>query len=295
MTVITSAPGGPPVEQRDDLVSLTVDGIVISVPKGTLVIRAAEQLGIAIPRFCDHPLLDPAGACRQCLVEVEGQLKPVASCTTTATEGMVVRTQLTSAVAADAQHGVMELLLINHPLDCPVCDKGGECPLQNQAMANGRGESRFDGPKRTFPKPIPLSSPGAPRPRALHLLRPLHPVRRPDRRRPLHRARRARRPPADRRREPRAAVQLLLLRQHRADLPGRRAYRYGVPVPLTSVRPGVHSDCVRALCLRLCPCAPTYVGAPCCGDWPATTRPSTRSGTATRVAGPSTTPGSRTA
>ncbi len=158
MTVITSAPGGPPVEQRDDLVSLTVDGVLISVPKGTLVIRAAEQLGIAIPRFCDHPLLDPAGACRQCLVEVEGQLKPVASCTTTATEGMVVRTQLTSAVAADAQHGVMELLLINHPLDCPVCDKGGECPLQNQAMANGRGESRFDGPKRTFPKPIPLSS-----------------------------------------------------------------------------------------------------------------------------------------
>ena len=146
------------MQQPDDLVSVTIDGIVLSVAKGTLVIRAAEQLGIAIPRFCDHPLLDPAGACRQCLVEVEGQVKPLASCTTTVTEGMVVRTQLTSEVAADAQHGVMELLLINHPLDCPVCDKGGECPLQNQAMSNGRGESRFDGPKRTFPKPIALSS-----------------------------------------------------------------------------------------------------------------------------------------
>ena len=158
MTVTTSAPAGAPAEQPIDLVSVTIDGIVLSVPKGTLVIRAAEQLGIAIPRFCDHPLLDPAGACRQCLVEVEGQLKPLASCTTTVTEGMVVRTQLTSEVAADAQHGVMELLLINHPLDCPVCDKGGECPLQNQAMSNGRGESRFDGPKRTFPKPVALSS-----------------------------------------------------------------------------------------------------------------------------------------
>ncbi len=159
MTVTTSTPaGGPPAEVPHDGVSLTVDGIELAVPKGTLVIRAAEQLGIAIPRFCDHPLLPPAGACRQCLVEVEGQAKPLASCTTTVTEGMVVRTQVTSEVAAEAQQGVMELLLINHPLDCPVCDKGGECPLQNQAMSNGRGESRFDGPKRTFPKPVALST-----------------------------------------------------------------------------------------------------------------------------------------
>ncbi len=141
-----------------DAVTLTVDGISVSVPKGTLVIRAAELLGIAVPRFCDHPLLDPVGACRQCLVEVQGQIKPLASCTTTVSEGMVVRTQLTSAVADKAQQGVMELLLVNHPLDCPICDKGGECPLQNQAMSNGRGETRFDGPKRTFPKPIPLST-----------------------------------------------------------------------------------------------------------------------------------------
>ena len=128
------------------------------MPKGTLVIRAAEQLGIEIPRFCDHPLLDPAGACRQCIVEVEGQRKPMASCTITCTDGMVVKTQLTSPVAEKAQHGVMELLLINHPLDCPVCDKGGECPLQNQAMSHGHAESRFEGRKRTYEKPVPIST-----------------------------------------------------------------------------------------------------------------------------------------
>ncbi|WP_328670823.1 NADH-quinone oxidoreductase subunit G [Streptomyces sp. NBC_00328] len=160
MTVTTSAPsgGGEAAVPPEDLVSLTIDGVEMSVPKGTLVIRAAEQLGIEIPRFCDHPLLDPAGACRQCIVEVEGQRKPMASCTITCTDGMVVKTQLTSQVAEKAQHGVMELLLINHPLDCPVCDKGGECPLQNQAMSHGNAESRFEGKKRTYEKPIPIST-----------------------------------------------------------------------------------------------------------------------------------------
>jgi NADH-quinone oxidoreductase subunit G len=141
-----------------EMVNLTIDGVDVSVPKGTLVIRAAELIGIQIPRFCDHPLLDPVGACRQCLVEVEGQRKPMASCTTTVTPDMVVSTQYTSEAADKAQRGVMELLLINHPLDCPVCDKGGECPLQNQAMSNGRAETRFEDVKRTFPKPINISS-----------------------------------------------------------------------------------------------------------------------------------------
>ncbi|MGW7051908.1 NADH-quinone oxidoreductase subunit G [Streptomyces sp. NPDC054887] len=160
MTVTTSAPsgGGEAAVPPEDLVSLTIDGIEISVPKGTLVIRAAELLGIEIPRFCDHPLLDPAGACRQCIVEVEGQRKPMASCTITCTDGMVVKSQLTSPVAEKAQRGVMELLLINHPLDCPVCDKGGECPLQNQALSHGDAESRFDGKKRTYEKPVPIST-----------------------------------------------------------------------------------------------------------------------------------------
>ncbi len=135
MTVTTDAKNGGGQAARpaqEDLVSLTIDGIALSVPKGTLVIRAAEQLGIEIPRFCDHPALDPAGACRQCIVEVEGQRKPMASCTITCTEGMVVKTQLSSPVAEKAQRGVMELLLINHPLDCPVCDKGGECPSRTR-------------------------------------------------------------------------------------------------------------------------------------------------------------------
>ena len=138
------------VETTQDTVTVTIDGFEIRVPKGTLIIRAAELLGIAIPRFCDHPLLDPIGACRQCLVDVEGQRMRIASCTTTCTEGMVVRTQLTSAVAEKAQRGVMELLLINHPLDCPMCDKGGECPLQNQAMSAGQGETRFTEELRSF-------------------------------------------------------------------------------------------------------------------------------------------------
>src|SRR6201987_778536 len=146
------------VQTTTQSVTVTIDGFVISVPKGTLIIRAAETLGIQIPRFCDHPLLDSIGACRQCLVDIEGQRKPLASCTTVCTDGMVVKTQLTSAVADKAQQGVMELLLINHPLDCPMCDKGGECPLQNQAMSNGRTDSRFTDVKRTFAKPINISA-----------------------------------------------------------------------------------------------------------------------------------------
>jgi NADH-quinone oxidoreductase subunit G len=156
MTV--QAASGPGAPAPADTVSVTIDGFEVAVPKGTLVIRAAELLGIQIPRFCDHPLLDPIGACRQCLVEVEGQRKPMASCTTVCTGGMVVRTQLSSPVAEKAQRGVMELLLVNHPLDCPMCDKGGECPLQNQAMTAGQGETRFAEPKRTFPKPVAISS-----------------------------------------------------------------------------------------------------------------------------------------
>ena len=149
-------------EQAVEMITCVIDGFEITVPKGTLVIRAAEKLGIQIPRFCDHPLLAPAGACRQCLVDIEinGRAfpKPQASCTIPVENGMIVKTQLTSPVADKAQKGVMELLLINHPLDCPVCDKGGECPLQNQAMSSGRGESRFEGVKRTFEKPVAISS-----------------------------------------------------------------------------------------------------------------------------------------
>ncbi|MEX0426195.1 2Fe-2S iron-sulfur cluster-binding protein, partial [Nocardioides sp. DS6] len=134
----TAAPG----------VTLTIDGESVTVPEGTLVIRAAEAAGIVVPRFCDHPLLAPIGACRQCLVDIpdagngRGFPKPQASCTIPVAEGMVVNTA--NATAVKAQQGIMEFLLVNHPLDCPVCDKGGECPLQNQAISHGRTESRFN-------------------------------------------------------------------------------------------------------------------------------------------------------
>ena len=142
----------------ENLITATIDGIQVQVPKGTLIIRAAERMGTFVPRFCDHPSLAPVAACRMCLVEIEGMPKPQPSCAIPLTEGMVVKTQMTSEVAEKAQAGVMEFLLINHPLDCPVCDKGGECPLQNQAMTAGRAESRFEIEKRTFPKPIELST-----------------------------------------------------------------------------------------------------------------------------------------
>ncbi|MGW4057334.1 NADH-quinone oxidoreductase subunit G [Amycolatopsis sp. NPDC004747] len=162
MTIAPDKPETTETPVPEGHVKLVIDGEEVIAPKGELLIRTAERLGTVIPRFCDHPLLDPAGACRQCLVEVEmggrPMPKPQASCTMTVADGMVVKTQLTSAVADKAQQGVMELLLINHPLDCPICDKGGECPLQNQALAHGRTESRFVDTKRTFPKPLPIST-----------------------------------------------------------------------------------------------------------------------------------------
>ena len=139
-------------------VTLTIDGQEISVPKGTLIIRAAEQLGTIIPRFCDHPLLDPIGACRQCMVELEGgPPKPMMACTTPVGDDMVVKTHLTSDVAKKGQEGTLEFLLINHPLDCPMCDKGGECPLQDQALQHGTNTSRFVDQKRRYDKPVAIS------------------------------------------------------------------------------------------------------------------------------------------
>ena len=166
MTQVATPPAGAPAPEPEPVpeghVRLTVDGVSVIAPKGELVIRTAERIGIAIPRFCDHPLLEPVGACRQCLVEVEmggrPMPKPQASCTQTVAEGMVVKTQLSSPVAEKAQRSNLEFLLLNHPLDCPVCDKGGECPLQNQTLANGSAASRLRDPKRVFVKPIAVST-----------------------------------------------------------------------------------------------------------------------------------------
>ncbi|HEY1513312.1 MAG TPA: molybdopterin-dependent oxidoreductase [Gaiellaceae bacterium] len=142
-----------------ELVTLTIDDREVSVPKGTGLVEAAMAAGIEIPVFCYEPRLgDPVGACRMCLCEVQpGPPKPQAACTLTAAEGMVVRTALTSPMAREAQNGTLEFILVNHPLDCPVCDKGGECPLQDLTFRYGPGNTRMTFPKRTFEKPIPIS------------------------------------------------------------------------------------------------------------------------------------------
>jgi NADH-quinone oxidoreductase subunit G len=142
-----------------ETVKLTIDGIAVEVPKGTGLVEAALAAGIEIPVFCYEPRLGaPVGACRMCLCEITpGPPKPQAACTLQASEGMVVRTALTSAVAAEAQNATLEFILVNHPLDCPVCDKGGECPLQDLTFRYGPGNTRMTFPKRTFDKPIPIS------------------------------------------------------------------------------------------------------------------------------------------
>ncbi|MGO9343668.1 MAG: NADH-quinone oxidoreductase subunit NuoG [Acidimicrobiales bacterium] len=138
-------------------VNITLDGREIPVAAGRFLIAAAEDAGVFIPRFCYHPRMKPVGMCRMCLVEVSGPrgatLQP--ACYLSVSDGMVVDT--TSEKVRKAQDGVLEFLLVNHPLDCPVCDKGGECPLQDQTLAYGPGESRFIEEKRHFAKPIALS------------------------------------------------------------------------------------------------------------------------------------------
>jgi len=144
--------GSPP----PDHVTLTIDGQRVSVPKGTLIVEAAKRVDIEIPVFCYHHKLNPVGACRLCLVEVSpGPPKPQTACTTPVAEGMVVRTN--SPLAVGARADILEYELVNHPLDCPVCDKGGECPLQDYTFRHGYPTSRVDAPRLHFQKPIPLS------------------------------------------------------------------------------------------------------------------------------------------
>ncbi len=141
-----------------DLVTVTIDERAVQVPKGTGMVETAAAAGIEIPVFCYEPRLGPpVGACRMCLVEVEGMPKLQAGCTLSAQDGMVVKTARTSATAAEGQNSTLEFILVNHPLDCPVCDKGGECPLQDLTFRYGPGSTRMTFPKRTFEKPIPIS------------------------------------------------------------------------------------------------------------------------------------------
>jgi len=138
----------------EEMVQFTIDDQPISVPKGTTVYHACRQMGVEIPTFCYQDRMPAFGACRVCLVEVEKMPKLQASCTLVATDGMVVRTQADKAV--QGREEILEFLLINHPLDCPICDKGGECPLQDQVLKFGPGKSQFYEEKRHFTKPLPL-------------------------------------------------------------------------------------------------------------------------------------------
>ena len=140
-----------------ETVNITVNGTEFAAEQGELLIDACERAGVYIPRFCYHPRMSPVGMCRMCVVDVDTGRGPALSpsCMLTVSDGMVVDTD--SARTKKAQEGVLEFLLINHPLDCPVCDKGGECPLQDQTMSHGPGESRFIEEKRHNEKPIPIS------------------------------------------------------------------------------------------------------------------------------------------
>jgi NADH-quinone oxidoreductase subunit G len=141
-----------------ELVSVTVDDRQVEVPKGLGLVEAAQAAGIEIPVFCYEPRLGPpVGACRMCLVEIEGIPKLQAGCTLTVTDGMVIRTSATSEKAKEGQEATLEFILVNHPLDCPVCDKGGECPLQDLTFRHGPGNTRMSFAKLTFDKPIPVS------------------------------------------------------------------------------------------------------------------------------------------
>ncbi len=149
-------PDAPDGQRPPNTVTLTIDGQSVTVPRGTLIVEAAKRVNVEIPVFCYHHKLEPVGACRLCLVEISpGPPKPQTGCTTPVAEGMVVRTN--TALAVSARADILEYELINHPLDCPVCDKGGECPLQDYTFRHGYPTSRIDAPRLHFQKPIPLS------------------------------------------------------------------------------------------------------------------------------------------
>ena len=178
--------------------NLTIDGKQVTVPAGTLIVDAAKKVGIDIPVFCYHPKMEPVGMCRMCLVEIGRPMvdratgQPVlnedgtpkiqfgpkleTACTTPVSEGMVVRRPRPRRSQA-ARKEILEFLLTSHPLDCPVCDKGGECPLQNLTMAHGPGKSRFLLRRKNAPgQARPAGRPDLPGPRALHPVRALHPL-----------------------------------------------------------------------------------------------------------------------
>ena len=236
MTVPSTVPrtverrAGPmPTSERPSTVTVTVNGKRRRSPKGELVIDAAERHGVYIPRFCYHPRMNPVGMCRMCLVEIDTGRGPALqpACMIQVAPDMKVDTE--SAATKKAQDGVLEFLLINHPLDCPVCDKGGECPLQDQTLRVRPGRVALRRGEAALREADPDQRPRLPRPRALHPLRPLHPLRQRGGRRPADPLHQPRQP--DRGQHlPRPPVRVVLQRQHRADLPGRRPAGRAVPL-----------------------------------------------------------------
>ena len=249
-----------------------------------MLVDAAKHGDVEIPVFCYEPKLGaPVGACRMCLVEIEGIPKLQTGCSTPVKDGMVVHTQ-TDRVR-QAQEAVVEFLLINHPLDCPVCDKGGECPLQDISFGWGGGRSRFIEPKRHFQKPLAPQPAGRHRPRALHPLLPLRALQPGDRRGLPARPPGARRPHLrrDLRRAPlRRAVQ----RQHHRAVPGGGADLAALPLPRaargTSRARARSARCARRSATSASPSATSA----CCACSGATTPRSTTAGCATRAASP---------
>src|SRR6266496_5948761 len=146
MSANVSTPTAPPAPVSSDMVTLTVDGVTVKAKKGQMLIRVTDAHDIYVPRFCYHDKLPVAANCRMCLVEVEKAPKPLPACATPVVEGMKVFTKSPRAIGA--QRATMEFLLINHPLDCPICDQGGECELQDLAVGFGRDISRFHERKR---------------------------------------------------------------------------------------------------------------------------------------------------
>ena len=234
-----------------ELVAVTVDDRQVEVPKGTGLVEAAQAAGIEIPVFCYEPRLGPpVGACRMCLVEIEGMPKLQAGCTLTATDGMVIRTSATSAKAAEGQEATLEFILVNHPLDCPVCDKGGECPLQDLTFRHGPGNTRMSFAKLTLRQADPGLAAHRARPRALHPLLPLHPLLGGRRRgRPAHRAE-PRRAHRDRHLRGRA-VPLAVLRQRRRAVPRRCAHLDALPLRRAAVGHPERADRLHGLRRRL--------------------------------------------
>ncbi len=247
---------------------LTINGIEVEVAAGTTVLQACQQAGVEVPHFCFHERLAIAGNCRMCLVEQEKAPKPIASCAMPVADGMVILTD--SEKAKKARKGVMEFLLINHPLDCPICDQGGECDLQDQAMAYGFDRGRYRG-KQARGEGQGFRAAGRDQHDPLHPLHALHPLPRRCRGRRRSRRHRPRREHGDRH-LCRQSARIRAVGQYHRSLPGRRADLEALCLRGAAV--GAAQDGIgrRARRGRLATSASMRAGRPCCASCRASTK-----------------------